>query len=497
LKTRLACLKYFFVILIILNAISGFASGIVYPGRACPAIVKVENELEVLYRNDRASPIDSVILKGPYHQERVEVTSVRLGHFIFDHYTGAAVNSKVFIRVPGKAASELYDLVVYSGGEAHRSVKSVKVVRDFSVRHRFIHISDPHVSRQWVGTEEKGYAKELELLDGFVKVANIIAPDFVIVTGDLIHDYTRFNANSVGWEGTTVKEAANRPGVEEKFRNYFEGAGGFSGVQGIHAPVFSTSGNHDFYGLAPGAHREKARQWNDLLGKRVYGFSYGNTRVLAVDDNLGDPETEYPKGKLTNGPQGTVLKAFLKTNGDGAVRIMALHRPEAVDTAFCDEHRISTVLHGHLHTVAEWSVGTTPTRMVRSGAISRSGSVSEWEKVLGFFRIFTVDGDKLEMTPALRFCNNPTADYKDLDLNLTTAFNGVNDGSLSTNQVTVKNRFSVSLPDCRIRFVMKKGENYKVSGGRVEQVIEGNRVTVVDVRFDVEAGKEVTVVCRR
>ena len=115
-------------------------------------------------------------------------------------------------------------------------------MKEFSPNHSFIHISDLHVTRQWVGKPDDGYAKELELFDSFVKVANIIAPDFVIVTGDVIHHYTRIEADKTGWGGKKLYDADQRPLVEEKYRNYYHGAKGFSGIYGLNSPVFSLPG---------------------------------------------------------------------------------------------------------------------------------------------------------------------------------------------------------------------------------------------------------------
>lgn len=487
---------YLLLLLTCLSGTSTFATRIVYPGRACPAIRQIGQNLNILYQNDKADKIDSIIVQSSFVSAQLILRQVEMGHFEYDSYTRAAVNQKIEVNIPTDIPADLYDLLVYSENEVHRSAKALKIVKEFNAQHRFIHISDPHVSRQWVGTAEDGYAKELELLDRFVTVANIIAPDFVIVTGDLIHDYTRFDADSVGWGGYTVTDGNKRPVVEEKYRNYFEGSHGFRGVHAIEAPVFSSTGNHDFYGLKPDAHLEKARQWNDLLGKRVYGFSYADTRVLVADDCLGDPLTEYPSGKLASGPQGQILSDFLKNTGPGQTRILAIHKPNAIDTVFCDQHQIAAVLHGHVHTPHEYSFGTTPTLAVRSGSISRSGSVSEWEKVLGHFRIFSVEAGELKMTPPLRFCTNPVDPIEKLEVNLTTEYSGANDGSLSANNVVVHNRFPVDLKNCRIRFLMKKGVKYQVSGGRIEQVIDAKKLTVVDVRFDLAADEKLTLACQ-
>jgi hypothetical protein len=249
------------------------AGNIAYPWRAVSAFAKAGDGFFILYDNIHFSKIDSVRLVGPFCSATLSLDSVDVGRFEYDSYTHMDVNNKIWVHVLESAPEELYDLAVHSGSEKHISHKSVKVVEKFNSPHCFILISDLHISRQRQGTAESGYAKELELLDAFIKVANIIAPDFVIITGDIIHHYTSFDSDSPGWGGRKVYHANQRPLVEEKYRNYFEGANGFSGIHGLNAPTFSTTGNHDFYGISKGDHRAQAAQWNHLCGKRDFIFS--------------------------------------------------------------------------------------------------------------------------------------------------------------------------------------------------------------------------------
>ncbi len=462
------------------------AGNIIYPWRAVSAIVKTGAQFDIGYNNINWAKIDSVCLAGPYNKVTLGIDSVSTGRFEYDSFTHLDMNNKIWVHVPVSAPEELYDLVVHSGGEIHVSPKSVKVLRQFNPSHTFIHISDPHITRQWQGTPENGYAKELELFDSFVKVANIIAPDFIIITGDLIHHYTRFDADSAGWGGDKVYGANQKPLVEEKYKSYFEGAKGFAGIHGLNSPTFSAAGNHDFYGVPREAHLSKATQWNNLCGKRVYGFSYGGTRIMVADDFLGDPASDIPDLSPMSGLQGKILDTFLQESGMGSIRIMAQHRPDRIDTMFVDRHKINILLNGHRHDPFHEYIGSTPTLSIRPGTICKSGEIKEWQKELGFFRIFRIHDSAFEFTPALRFCSNPTVPYQELELNLTLDFQMANDGFADNNEAIIRNLFPVNLPDCKIRFVMKKGD-YKVTGGKIQQIIQSKQITVVDVRTDVHA----------
>ena len=197
------------------------AGAIVYPWRATASIVEAGTQFNILFHNDMALPVDSVCLVSSFYSEKLTIDTVETGRFEYDHYTRRSVNNQLWVRVSSRAPEELYDLFLYCGGEVHRSPKSVKVVRAFHSSHRFIHISDLHMTRQWVGSPVEGYANELELFDRFVEVANLLAPDFILVTGDQIMEYTMVNADSLGWGGERIYDADKHPLLEEKYKNLF------------------------------------------------------------------------------------------------------------------------------------------------------------------------------------------------------------------------------------------------------------------------------------
>jgi predicted phosphodiesterase len=188
-----------------------------------------------------------------------------------------------------------------------------------------------------------------------------------------------------------------------------------------------------------------------------------------------------------SGLQGKVLESYLVENGEGQIRIMAQHRYNRIDTAFCDEHKIAILLNGHSHKPFYEYVGATPTISIRPGTISKSGC-SDPEKELGYFRIFHIDGKTYEFNPALRFCKDPSVPYQELELNLTLGYEKPNDGTSAYNKATIDNKFPIDLPGCKIRFIMIKG-NYDVSGGIISQVIEAGKFSIVDVHMDVSSEK--------
>lgn len=465
---------------------------IIYPYRSAPVAVKSGTGFQILYNNRNSNRIDSVVLKAKYWEVKLKVDSIQKGHFEYDNFTQQFVNTKIWVTVPTVGPEDMYDLVVYKQGEIQISKRSVKVLKIFPTVQRVIHISDTHVSRNWKGSPTDGYAEELELLDKFINVANIIAPDFVVVTGDLTHDYTRFNPDARGWGGKRFTALDAQPSAEEKFKNYYEGAKGYRGVQFIDAPVFSVTGNHDFYGMDVKDHVNKALQWNSISGLRVHGVVYGDTRLMIVDNFLGDSIVDIPVKQPMAGLQGKVFQSFLEKNGPGKIRLMAQHLHNKFDSVFINKNDVKLVLSGHIHTPDAGPIKGTKAMTIRPGVVCRSGENERWETVLGLFRIVTINGSDYKFTDPIRFCVNPTLPYKDIKLNLTLDYKLNNTGKSTSNIAVIKNNLPVDLPNCKIRFVMKKGK-YKVTGGRIQQIVNSGTLTIVDVRTDVKVNSSSSV----
>ena len=479
----------FVVIFILLHANQPFASNnIVYPWRAAKIIVESGTGFEILFNNLKADSIDSVIVEGPFNKVGLNIDSVELGHFVYDPYTRASVNTKILVDVADDTPEELYDLIIKTKGETFRSNKSVQVIQEFKKNHTILHISDLHISRQWVGDYHNGYAKELELLDKFVEVANIIGPDFILVTGDNIHESTRTFKDPDVPRSIEIQE---RPLVEEKWRSYYEGAKGLSGIHGFNAPTFTTTGNHDFYGVYLDDYFAKSLQWNTMNGKRVFGFSYGDTRVLVADNYLGDPESDRPSRSPLSGLQGEVLESFLEENGHGELRIIAQHAHNMIDTNFIDKHKVDIIANGHSHTPNHNYIGSTPTLNIRPGTVSNIGT-GNTDTQLGYFRIFRIEGSTFEFSPPLRFTDEPTVPVDTMSVNLTLNFDEPNDGTADSNRGVIHNNLSYDLYDCKIRFVMKKGK-YEVNNGNIYQVIKIDDFSIIDVKVDVNHNEKVEV----
>jgi len=467
--------QYTVVLLLVALGFSGvaLAGSVVYPWRAAPTIVRTGDKFQIMFKAKEGEVIAGITLQGPYQKIDIpagNVTSKR-GDFSYDPSLDVKYSLKVEAIVPAGSPADVYDLAIRTNRREVVSKHSVNVISQYRKRYTIVHITDTHMARNWIGNLETGYPPGLEHLAKIMEVANIIAPDIVVVTGDNI---VNFNRNP---------ELAE-PGTARKWECFYEGSGGYAGIFGFQAPAFAVPGNHDC-GVGVTDRTKSVRQYIELNGLRSFGFSYGTTRFIACDDVLGG----Y-RDKQDIPMQFSALDAYLNKAGAGQMRILLTHHPLKKESlsvpaefrhAFLDKHKIQLVLNGSAHRNRETFWGTTPTLELttkNSGIIDRDP---------GWFRVLVIEGDKILMNQSLRYGDNVK---KTALLNLD--YQAPNDGSDTRNKATITNQFDMAFPSCHVRFLMKPGK-YRVTGGIIEQSFNAGDVTVYDVRLPVSAHGKATV----
>src|SRR5690606_41212735 len=83
---------YLLLLLTCLIGTSTFAIRIVYLGRACPAIRQIGQNLNILYQNDKADKIDSIIVQNSFVLRQLMLRQDEMGHVGGDSYTRSAVH---------------------------------------------------------------------------------------------------------------------------------------------------------------------------------------------------------------------------------------------------------------------------------------------------------------------------------------------------------------------------------------------------------------------
>lgn len=250
-------------------------TNIIYPLFGTPAIQKQGQSLTLkIDSKGKVAGGWSVKLKPTNHsalatEYPLPVTSVSEGQ---SYWKASSTIYDITVHIPGNVPEKLYDLEVsYSGNGSRITDKqphSVKVVKEFKKDFTFLHLTDTHVgSPRNLGDTDDPTGTNAELLTeaGFwnpdpekrwlylqkaMKEVNLLNPDFVVVTGDLM--FGQINPQEYIYE------------YEETYKM----------LQQLNVPVYLVPGNHDYYAqdatLADGA-----KYWEQYFGPQYFSFDYG------------------------------------------------------------------------------------------------------------------------------------------------------------------------------------------------------------------------------
>ncbi len=139
-----------------------------------------------------------------------------------------------------------------------------------------MHFSDPH---RWEASKDTPgiiYPEQSSVID----IANIIAPEMFIETGDCY------------WQSSN--SSTNLARLDE----FINGTGTINGLNNLNTAYFAIPGNHDtpthnYYNEPDLA--TPARAWNEYFGLTCQNFTYGNTRFVGITNSWcpstggGDP----------------------------------------------------------------------------------------------------------------------------------------------------------------------------------------------------------------
>ena len=261
--------RFAFICLLIIS----FCRKIVCPWNATTAIVKSGDSFVVWFDADAGQSIMSATLRGPYNTVSIPTVSSKTGSWTYDEISGNKYDTQVTVKVPSNAPAERYDLVLNTSTGQEVSLRAVKVIKKYKNEYTIFHISDTHMAQ---GAKVNEHPERLFKISAFVEMANIIGPEMVFITGDVINDSVdRF------------------PDAQSRADFYYKGheTGGVKGVHGFDAAAFSAAGNHDFLEKSQprsGQYDEKSKFWNKYHGLQSHHFEYGKSRFMVVNDGWVD-----------------------------------------------------------------------------------------------------------------------------------------------------------------------------------------------------------------
>ncbi len=444
----------------------GLCGQIVYPWRATTAIVKAGESFEVWFNADAGQTVSSIILRGPYSTLTPEMAPPVTGRWVYDESSGNTFNTRIRVTVPAHSFADRYDLILKTSSGDEISTGAAKVVRHYKGGYYIMHISDVH---RWQGGHDGVLL--LRKVSAILDIANIIGPELLFETGDNMYN------------------VVNHP---ERESSYFHGlpAEGIKGMHDTSAATFMVAGNHDTPSNNSAQDKDlaaTARFYNRYYGLHAYHFRYGNGRFMVLNDAWVG---------FDNSSQSAAAASWLASVGRGNFRVVAAH----IKDARLDKIREATdpdlILAGHTHHSANGNPHPSPGR-ARQYIASAVREPQYFE-----FNLFRVDGETGNFEavggPSARVpvIENPTresiANPASWVPMLQLSFARENQGGSSSNTATLTNKYDFPLTGARVRFVMKKG-SYAVTAGLIEQTLENDSVSVLDVSVDLPPRSTTTV----
>jgi predicted phosphodiesterase len=372
--------------------------------------------------------------------------------------------------VPEVDLYELYDLrVTASGGISDDVTNAVKIIDQFKTNYYFVHITDLHLlGHTFYG--ESGYETDESEMEDFQEVINdinLIRPEFVLLTGDLINEGELEDFECLRNHTRTLELLAK-----------------------FEVPVYIVPGNHDLGGwdATPPPQGTAHREWWRFFGWRQrvippvqveyythdYSFDYGNVHFTGFEayDNYDSYMYAVFGSTSFTSSQISWLQNNLANAGD-KTKVLFYHYD------FKHELNLSALgvdmaLWGHTHSDSEDAVHPYDISTV---------SVCDGNRA---FRVVRVNNGSLQAENSIR--THSDGDMLSINYNLT------NDGSLDSVSATVNNKFAQSFSNGLIKFKMPISDyGYSVTNGVLEQVLISGSIATCYVRVNILNENEITV----
>lgn len=364
---------------------------------------------------------------------------------------------------PADVASDLYDLqVTAAGGISDVAKHAVKVLPAYLAEYYLIQITDTHLPTSLYYNDRGADVDTSSIiaLREIVDDVNIINPEFVLITGDVINE-----------------------GELEDYQGYRY----FSKAQRVlgefQVPVFLTSGNHDIGGWdqTPPPDGTARRNWWRFFGwKRLanppagapartqdYSFDYGPVHFTGLEAYLNYDRWRFPYyGEQSFVPaQLQWLRDDLASAAGSTSRVLFYHDDFGRQLNLRNLG-VQMALWGHIHQ-NRGSLTATPYDLA-------TGSAADRERP---YRIVSVrDGVLTPLAPV-----GAGADGE----RLRVAYSPANDGTHASISAVVTNEFPIRFPNARLRILMPRlTRDIQVHGGTLLRIDDSGPVLVCHVKLD-------------
>lgn len=356
---------------------------------------------------------------------------------------------QMILRVPEDVPPGLYDLEVQGQEGSYVSRHSVKVVARWADRFRFVHLSNMNV----------GDPAAPEFDDLLVNEINLLAPEFVVCTGDFT-EWGRALRDPKTWERTL------------KF------------LERIYAPTYIVCGDHD--------HEKTFDRYvaDNPIGTFDYGDYHG---ILMLDHSahrLDEEQLKWLKSDLANHRNLYGFNFIIMHNDE--LDVLEMLRRDVKDLPqYVRAHKLRMIITGghvdwdrrefldKLESV-QGPNGLVYVRTHQSSTCMHNGASG-----VSHYRVIEVNGQQISHV----YPDDNAATQVDHSIpvgRLRVFYAGPNDGRQDVAVATVQNALNQAFEDCRVwlRVAKSAGAKPSVAGGQLVRVLDGGTYWMCEIRVD-------------
>lgn len=336
---------------------------------------------------------------------------------------------QMLVYLPEKMLYGLYDIQVYGSAPSSIDISenSLYVIPDYKEEYTFIHISDTHLPSHkfWGDDGVESDLSEMEDLREVIEDINLINPEFVLHTGDLIND--------------GELEALGIPAISLA-RDILES---------FEVPVFMVPGNHDLGGWdeTPASDGTARRYWWNYFGWQAldntnlesvntqdYVFHYGSDLYIGMESYVNYDrwrENIYGYRGFTN-IQLQWLNNTLEKYPNDEMKVLFYHYDFENDLHLQDLG-VDAAFWGHIH----YNSGSTSSYPLNLS----TGAVCDGRR---WYRIVKVRDHNISDTWSIQ--------AGDSGETVTQLYNQ------DSSSVVLHNASSMSFDNCMVKFPLKEGK---------------------------------------
>ena len=367
--------------------------------------------------------------------------------------------------IPQVPVFELYDLrVTASGGIDDTTQNAVQVLPTRKTNYYFAHVTDLHMPTN-IYYPDAGYNSDSTSVNDFRSVVddlNLIRPEFVLITGDVVNEGELENFNGMfvyGWAQRVMAE--------------------------LEVPFFLTVGNHDVGGwdATPPSQGSSRRNWWRYFGwpwlnhtdnssvpfTQDYSFDYGDLHYIGLEsyDNYDSWRYNiYGNDSFTAGQMAWLNSEVALHPNQTKVLFHHYDFNSQLNLSALD---IDLSLWGHIHRNSG-SISTFPYDLATRSTCSGNRA----------YRIIKVEGTQITPYNSIYAGSSGT--------NLNVSFIPANNAIADSVMAIVSNNQPLPFNNALVKFRMPSGNaTYTVTNGVLEQVDRSGAYNVCYVRTELAA----------